>query len=337
MKKMMDIEGIEFRSAVLDAIRSFFKEKKFLELDTPSLSPVAIPESAIELFKTDYICKFGNKHTSLFLLPSPELYIKQIIAEHKRSAFQISKCYRNCESTSLLHSPEFTMLEYYSVDKNYVDSITLTQELLSFILSFLGNSPLLSFESGKIIKKGFLIKTVDELFIEHAHFSLAKEHSKEALAFHAKRLQPHLSCNFEQMTVSELYDMIFVHAIEANLPKDRLVIVKDYPYFSSTLAEERRVEDNWAIKERWELYGANIELCNCYTEERNKKKIEEYFIKEDALKQKMCVPHPSIKNFEKICEKMPPCSGVALGFDRLLMFLANKKSIDSVIPFQLNV
>ena len=103
------------------------------------------------------------------------------------------------------------------------------------------------------------------------------------------------------------------------------------------MAEEREIDKGWAIKERWELYGANIELCNCYTEERDKKRIEDYFLKEDALKQKMSVPHPSVKNFASICEKMPPCSGVAFGFDRLLMFLANKKNIDAVIPFKLDI
>ena len=233
----MDIEMLEFRSISMQAVRSFLLENGFLEVDTPALSPTLIPESCLEVFKSEYIKPYKNESVPLFLTPSPEIYIKELIAKHKRSFFQLSKCYRNLESVGHLHSPEFTMLEYYKVDADYEFSISLTQNLLLYTASKLKDSSLLSFENVEILKKGFLIKTVEELFEEYAHFSLKKEHSKEALFFHAKKMQPSIELNFENLTQSSLYDMIFVHAIEKNLPKDRLTLVIDYPEFSSCLAK----------------------------------------------------------------------------------------------------
>ena len=332
----MDIEMLEFRSFSMQAVRSFLSSNGFLEVDTPALSHSLIPESCLEVFKSEYIKPYKDERVPLFLAPSPEVYIKELIAKHKRSFFQLSKCYRNLESVGQLHSPEFTMLEYYAVNKDYKFSIELTQNLLLHVASKLKDSSLLSFENVEILKKGFIIKTVDELFKEYAHFSIKKEHSKEALFFRAKKMQPSLELDFESLTQSSLYDMIFVHAIEANLPKDRLTLVIDYPYFSSCLAKEKEGEDGWKVKERWELYGNGIELCNCYTEEHNRKKIDEYFEREEKIKnENAIVKHPIVKDFGLICEKMPECSGVAMGFDRLLMFLSGRKDISSVLPFPL--
>lgn len=331
----MDIEMLEFRSIAMQAVRSFLSDNGFLEVDTPAFATSLIPESCLEVFKTEYIKPYKNESIPLFLTPSPEVYIKQLIARHKRSFFQLSKCYRNLESIGYLHSPEFTMLEYYSVDKDYNFSIQITQNILSYIASKLKDSPLLSLENIEILKKGFLIKTVEELFEEYANFSLKKENSKQALFSHAKRLQPSLELKFEDLSQSSLYDMIFVHAIEKNLPKDRLTLVIDYPKFSSCLAKEKHsCYNDCVVKERWELYGNGIELCNCYTEEKDKKKIDEYFAKEERIKnENAIVKHSVIKEFGSICEKLPLCSGVAMGFDRLLMFLSGRKDISSVLPF----
>ena len=330
---------LEFRAMVLNAVRNFLIENSFLEVDTPALSKTLIPESSIEVFETEYIRGYGKKDETktLFLLPSPELYIKRLIAEHKRSFFQISKCYRNCESIGRAHNPEFSMLEYYDVGKDYMDILLLTYKLLSYLVVALKNHPLLAKDSVEAIKKGFIVKTIDELFIEHVNFSIVKEHSRESLIYYAKNLQKDLDINFEKMRDSDIYDMIFVHAIEPKLPKDRLIVVKDYPYFVSCLAAKKDVVMEggrvWSVRERWELYGGGEELCNCYNEMREKKEVDEYFREEEKLKKDSLVIPMIDREFSNICQKMPQCSGVALGVDRLLMFLTNKKTIDAVMPF----
>ena len=118
----MDIETMEFRAACIRAVREFFVKNGYLELDTPALAERLIPETCLEVFKTEYLKPHGSnsrpvngsgqaeKRKALFLTPSPEVFIKPIIAQTGRPVFQISKCYRNTESAGRIHSPEFTML-----------------------------------------------------------------------------------------------------------------------------------------------------------------------------------------------------------------------------------
>ena len=121
----MDLERLRFRARIMQNIRRFFIERGYLELDTPALSCDLIPETCLEVFKTDYIKNAAHAKTAgrthiqssaLYLVPSPEIYIKKIIAQHKVNVFQLSKCYRNAESCGRIHSPEFTMLEYYTMN-----------------------------------------------------------------------------------------------------------------------------------------------------------------------------------------------------------------------------
>ena len=159
----MDIEMLEFRSFSMQAVRSFLSSNGFLEVDTPALSHSLIPESCLEVFKSEYIKPYKDERIPLFLAPSPEVYIKELIAKHKRSFFQLSKCYRNLESVGQLHSPEFTMLEYYAVNKDYKFSIELTQNLLLHVASKLKDSSLLSFENVEIFRDfGFDIDEFSE-------------------------------------------------------------------------------------------------------------------------------------------------------------------------------
>src|SRR5215470_13190324 len=107
----MDIEMLQERARIIRQVRSFFDTKNYLELDTPLLSPDLIPESCLEVFETNRILPSGG-NTPYWLIPSPEIWMKKIIAQHRVSVYQICKCFRNSESSGFLHSPEFTMLEY---------------------------------------------------------------------------------------------------------------------------------------------------------------------------------------------------------------------------------
>lgn len=111
------------------AIRRFFTEKDFLEVSTPTLSPYLIPEPSIKVFRTDFMNEFKG-HLPLYLIPSPEIFMKKLLAAGSGSIFQISQCFRNAEQLGDVHNPEFTMLEYYAVDADEKDSIELTIEMI---------------------------------------------------------------------------------------------------------------------------------------------------------------------------------------------------------------
>ena len=150
----MDIEALEFRAACLQAARNFFITHGDLELDTPALAPALIPESCLEVFRTEYLKPFKTGEEAavpLFLVPSPEVFIKPVIAAHGRSVFQLSKCYRNCESVGHIHNPEFTMLEYYTMQANYRDSVTLTEAFLQTMAQAVAGLPLAAPELGAVL------------------------------------------------------------------------------------------------------------------------------------------------------------------------------------------
>ena len=130
----MDLELLKFRAEIMQKIRSFFIEKDYLELDTPALSSSLIPETCLEVFKTEYVEPWTGEKKDMYLVPSPEIYMKRIISQHKVSVFQLSKCYRNVESAGRIHSPEFTMLEYYTMNASYKESMAITEDLFNVLL-----------------------------------------------------------------------------------------------------------------------------------------------------------------------------------------------------------
>ena len=125
-----------WRSKIFAAIRSFFNERRYLEVDTPLLSPVLIPESCLEVFKTERLFPQGSRRNTeeLFLIPSPEIHMKRIIADEQKSIYQICKCFRNGESEGRLHLSEFTMLEYYTVNADYTGSLAVTEALFNALI-----------------------------------------------------------------------------------------------------------------------------------------------------------------------------------------------------------
>ena len=310
----MKLEILKQRSQIIQQVRTFFESKNYLETDTPLLVPDLIPESCLEVFETRRIMPGKKEEQKLWLIPSPEISMKKIIAQHHVNIYQICKCFRNGESAGHLHSPEFTMLEYYTINANYLDSLTLTEELFSFLKS-------------DTIK--FKRITVAEAFKRWAGFDLFEEaDNKDGLESEARRLgldpMPGLG-------VPALYDLIFIHAVEPCLRQEGLVALLDYPAFVPCLAKK-----NNKTTERWELYARGIELANCYSEETDSLEVKLFFESEAAAKEKTAlVKHSVDSNYWKIFvdnngHGFPCCSGVALGLDRLVMYLCGKANIEDV-------
>jgi lysyl-tRNA synthetase class 2 len=254
--------------------------------------------------------------------------MKKLIALHRTSMYQICKCFRNTESRGHLHSPEFSMLEYYTLDAGYLDSLALTEELFSHLL------PLSDENSAAVLRPPFLRITMEESFRRWAGFSLFEcaAAGTNAMEAEARRLglDPPQGLN-----TAALYDLIFIHAVEPSLPQDRVAAILDYPAFVPCLA--RKGKDGQTM-ERWELYAKGIELANCYTEETDPQAVRLYFEAEAAEKEKSALVRHGMdqnywKNFlpGKDGKPFPACSGVALGLDRLIMALWGKSSIDTVL------
>lgn len=349
----MDIETLRFRSACLSGVRSYLDSRGYLEVDTPALAPALIPESCLEVFRTEYLLPFQQGAEAvrpLYLTPSPEVYIKPLLAAHRVSLFQLSKCYRNVESVGRIHSPEFTMLEFYTVDADYRASMTITEDLIRCLEDrlFAAKS-----ENGKA-GEGFSIAdrpdwltspfermSMDEAFSSFAGFSLALCPQSGDLAREAARLELGNQAELETWAWDDLYELILVHCVEPALAGRGAVFITDYPAAVPCLAalrsEQRTQPDGsiveWKTRERWELYIRGVELANCYTELADSKAVEDTIACENEIKQRDArVSHPAVEGFGAACSSLPPCSGVAMGFDRLVMLLAGKSTLDSILP-----
>jgi lysyl-tRNA synthetase class 2 len=255
------------------------------------------------------------------------------------NVFQISKCYRNYESLGAVHNPEFTMLEYYTMNASYKDSAALTEELFAHLSSAANMPPSLS--------PPFTRMTMDAAFESFAGFRLSDARNNvpelctaEQLAGHARRLGIAESAAnpFDAWAWDDLYELILAHAVEPKLPRGRPVLVTDYPARVPCLAKDigaGQGEPLW--KERWELYADGIELANCYSEETCPRKVKEYFEREGRIKDKSAlVPHAYDTDYWKIFESPRghlEFSGVALGVDRLAALMTGSRAIESVMPF----
>jgi len=319
---------LQKRAGVIKLIRSFFDKKKYLELDTPLLSPDLIPESCLDVFRTRRTFPHGSKKESfpLWLIPSPEIWMKKIIARLCVNVFQICKCFRNGESQGHLHNAEFTMLEYYTMDADYMDSLSLTEELFAYLAK---EACPTSLDLSPFLTPPFERITVAQAFSRFADFDLfAASEQKGTMEEQARKIglapPPGLS-------TPELYDLIFIHAVEPHLKAEKPVALLDYPAFVPCLAKK---SPNGKTVERWELYYNGIELANCFSEETDPQKVKEFFLNEEAARERAFLERHNVDhNYRKIFENFPRCSGVAMGVDRLIMALTGFSSIDAVLPF----
>ena len=315
---MAEISFLKNRDKIIKEVRKYFSDMGYLEVETPVLSPSLIPESHIEVFSSKLLNPYKDEK-EFYLTPSPEIWMKKLLAEGCSHIFQITKSFRNSEQTGRYHNPEFTMLEWYSAGADYKDSIMITENLLD-TLALIFNCNLLKPPCIKI--------SVKELFLKHTGIDLEEFKSAKLLTAAIKNAGLGDKSGY---TWEEAFNYIFVSIIEPALPKEKPVIITDYPLQIPCLAKKTK-DKKWF--ERWELYVNGIELANCYTEETDKKIIDAFFKEQADLKNNALVNHYIDRAYTEIFSKnFPDCSGVALGIDRLVMAITGASRIEDVISF----
>jgi lysyl-tRNA synthetase class 2 len=323
----MDIELLRRRAMIFREIRNFFDNENYLAVDTPLLSPDLIPESCLEVFETRRFMPSGGPSRSqpYWLIPSPEIWMKKLIAAHRQSLYQICRCFRNGESSGFLHSPEFTMLEYYTMDAGYLDSLTITENLFDKLADVFRADD---------IRPPFMRITMGEAFERWAGFRLYEAVENGRLETEARRLglDP-----LPGLGTGALFDLIFIHTVEPRLPRNSPTVILDYPAFVPCLAQKSQ---DGLTMERWELYVRGVELANCYSEETEAEKVRGYFETEGKIKNaEALVPHRVDGDYWKFFlpdasgRPFPRCSGVAMGLDRLIMIITGRSTIDGTLPF----
>jgi lysyl-tRNA synthetase class 2 len=291
-------QNLYLRARIIQAVRSYFIERQYLEVDTPIRIPAPAPEAHIDAVATG----------DWFLQTSPELCMKQLLAAGFSKVFQICKCFRHQER-GRKHLPELTMLEWYSAGGDYTDLMDECEELIGFIAGQINGSRNLSYQGQRIqLDKPWMRMSVEEAFRRYA--SLAME---EALT-------------------KDCFDETMVDEIEPNLGFPRPLIMYDYPASHGALA--RLKPQNRQLAERFELYIAGIELCNGFSELTNPAEQRTRFESEQNIRKFLHKPlYPMPQNFLAALKDMPDACGIALGIDRLVMLFADTTEINDVVAF----
>jgi lysyl-tRNA synthetase class 2 len=321
MSDMVDIA--KKRASFLRCIRDFFSRKKYLEVETPVLSPFLLPEPSLEVFETVYRESDGG-NIPCYLIPSPELWMKRLVTMGSGNIYQITKCFRNGESAGNLHNPEFTMCEWYTIHATYMDSMDVVEELLTFVHENLPFTPAVKIEAP------FLRLSMREAFKQYARMDL------DAFVRTDMPGKTHIAEQYgiapaSDDTEEQLFNKLFLTLVEPGLPHHTPVILYDYPLLIPVCARRKK---NTFYCERWELYMGGKEIANCYSEETNPDILQSFISSETERKNRCHILHSIDQGLvESFRKKIPPFTGVALGLDRLFMVLLNSETIGEVILF----
>jgi len=291
--------ALETRHRVLQAIRDFFITREFIEVETPS----RVLWPALELHID---AEPSGDH---FLRTSPELHMKKLLASGYERIFQMGPCFRRGER-GRLHHPEYTLLEWYRADADYMDILADTKALLTHIAREVLGTTDIRYQGRTIALWPIWEQmTVTQAFRQYAGWDL--------------------SAGFD----AERFDLDLVDRVEPGLPRDVPVILLDYPHEVGALARQKPGDPR--VVERWELYVAGLELANAYSEltdaEEQRRRFEACAKERKMLGKEV---YPLDKEFLQLLDHMPPSGGVALGVDRLVMLLTDSSSLDEVIPFR---
>lgn len=323
------LNALKQRDALMQSIRVFFHSEDFIEVETP----VRLRTPCMELHID------AEPSGDYYLRTSPELCHKKLLAGGAGNIFEIAKCFRQGEKGAL-HNPEYTMLEWYRTGGDYMTALKDTKALLDVVaaggdcgkthptdVSTEDESPPAEgcpqgrgglerrrglrwrHSPGTALSGDWMIFSVAEVFEQFAGWNPVEE-------FDADR-----------------FDIDLIEKVEPALPKDRPVVLKDYPAELCALARLKPVRPE--VAERWELYLGGIEIANAYSELTDPMEQRARFEKWGAQRRALGKPVYELDEaFFQCLEKMPEACGVALGLDRLLMILCGADSLDPVLSFR---
>lgn len=305
---------------MLYEIRSFFLARAVLEVETPLLSHSVGTDPQLAFFTTEY-CSPPLRQ-ALFLQTSPEFAMKRLLAAGSGSIYQICKAFRNGES-GRFHNPEFTLLEWYSVNFTLLQLMDEIAELIATLFA------------GRVSLQATQRVSYKDVFHRYTGLNPLVFSYQEYCAYALDHGMPEAVsiCGDDHAL---WLDFIFSHKIQPLLGENALCMVYGYPACQSSLA--RINEHDSQITDRVEIFINGIELGNGFYELCDAIEQERRFDDEISIRQQRNLP-VSVKDKHLITALeagLPPCSGMAIGLDRLLMVLAKSLLIDDVLSFPIH-
>ena len=314
------------RFKIIKAIRSFFDNAGFIEVETPMMQK--IPGGATA---RPFITHHNTLDIDLYMRIAPELYLKRLIVGGFEKIYEINRNFRN-EGVSSKHNPEFTMIEFYQTYCNYLDMMDATEELLKYVVNEVKGKSIINYQGQDLdFGKPFKRLTLKNSILEHEK-SLKSDDIDDI-----DKLTN--LCNKENIDISkyssigEIQFALFEKIVEPNLLEP--TFITEYPIEVSPLA--RVNNENSLIADRFEFFIMGKEIANGFSElndpdDQRRRFENQAALKDDGDEEAMYFDEDYIEALEY---GMPPTAGEGIGIDRLVMILTNSPSIRDVLLFPL--
>lgn len=310
------------RTKLFNAMRTFFNDAGYFEVETPILQ--SIPGGAAA---KPFITHHNALDIPLYLRIANELYLKRLIVGGFDGVYEFSKNFRN-EGMDRTHNPEFTAMEIYVAYKDYNWMMDFTEKLLEFCAIQVNGTTTATFGEHEVdFKAPYPRVSMTEAILKFTSFDITGKTEKELYDF-AKSIGIEVN---ETMGKGKLIDEIFGEKCEGNFIQP--TFITDYPVEMSPLTKKHRSKEG--LTERFELMVCGKEIANAYSELNDPIDQRERFEAQMALSERgddeaMFIDQDFLRALEY---GMPPTSGLGIGMDRLIMFLTNNASIQEVLFF----
>ncbi|MCX6641197.1 MAG: EF-P lysine aminoacylase EpmA [bacterium] len=285
------------RAQIISLLRAVLNESAYLEVETPQRVRSAGTDLNLDPFETE----------ERYLITSPEFHLKVLLAQGYARIYQICHCFRKGERTAL-HNPEFTMLEFYASGMDLSGMMIEVETITKAVAEKFGRHEVSFRQKVGDLSLPWERISVDEAFQKYAGW-------KPSLNFDEDRFY---------------FDL--VDQVDPHLGIGRPSILYDYPARLAMLASLST--ENPSVARRFEVYVCGVEIANAFEELTDPTEQRRRF--EEDLRQRAALNKPPYPIDERLLEAlpdMPPCSGIAVGVDRLVMLLTGADSVDQVIAF----
>jgi elongation factor P--(R)-beta-lysine ligase len=320
------------RNRIQAALRNWFAGEGFTEVETGQLQLSPGNEAHLSAFATDFIGLDGHRHP-LYLHTSPEFAAKKLIAAGETALFTLARCFRNREA-SPLHAPEFTMLEWYRTHAP-IEALMEDCAALLRLAAHVSGSAMLSHRGRQCDTSLAPERTsVSDALAAHAGIDLLATISPDGQTTDRDALAAQAVAKGIRVTAddtwSDVFSKLLTQKVEPHLGLGRAVVLMDYPAPEAALARRKSCDPR--LSERFELYACGVELANGFGELTDPVEQRRRFMLEMDEKERIYGErYPLDEELLSALPLMPPTSGIALGFDRLVMLATGAAHIADVL------
>ena len=320
----MTLAMAQQRAQLMSTVRQFFATHQVLEVQTPLLSQAGNTDTFLQSVAAQVT--YQDKPYTYYLHTSPEFAMKRLLASWQVPIYQICSVFRDNE-IGVRHNIEFTMLEWYQPNYSLDD---MAAELGELLAALYGHSVVMSHYR-------YVDAFMDFVGIHPLTASLdalqAVAEDKGLTSFDFNSDLDNTEDGEADIRQSWL-DLLFSHAVEPNLGHDLPTLIIEYPPATAALAKTAVDKEGNTVAKRFELYINGIEIANAYDELADGQALRERFEQDNQLRKRHNLPQmPIDEHLLAASDALIPCSGIAVGIDRLLMVITGANSLEDVISF----